>query len=552
MIQKFIQEGDLNYEQAKKISNSRLNFKPSGIYYCENEEDIIDVLKYCNENNFKFRIRSGGHHHEGASTGDDVIIIDTTKMKLPTNCLDSIKNKIVNANNQIAIDTCSNTMHVMPGVKLDDIYKFLKKNNYILPGGGCESVNIGGLVQGGGWGPYSRLYGMTCDALIQAKIVVKKCENFEVITISNNCIHKDLFKAIKGSGGGNFGIITELKFHVYPLSVEGTIGSITTIKATYSNIEDAKDVAKKWMKNAHKVDNRITSFARCTPRSLDSNKKSIEPQFVLTAYITDQISSEEGALKLLHNALELFPTILGDKDIVEYHNNTIEINSQFFTPDAKNTKNLNNSNKLNLAAHKKQHETFNSFQNSNHLIQAPSSTCDTPHPHKISSSFPKIKTEVDIDKLVEDIYNYMNKKNKYINPEISAYISLHGMGGKMNENHMERSFHYGNKPFMLQIQAWWEETSNPNKENYLNWVEEFRKELTTHTEGCFVNFPDYNIVKENDEFKFSDKPILNNNEREKFLKIIYKESLFEELQEVKKKYDKSNFFNHTMSIPLKK
>jgi FAD/FMN-containing dehydrogenase len=74
-----------------------------------------------------------------------------------------------------------------------------------VQGGGCTSVGVAGLIQGGGFGSFSKQYGMAAAGLLEAEIVTADGE----VRIANACRNADLFWAIKG-GGGTFGVITHL------------------------------------------------------------------------------------------------------------------------------------------------------------------------------------------------------------------------------------------------------------------------------------------------------------------------------------------------------
>src|SRR6185295_2790187 len=75
-----------------------------------------------------------------------------------------------------------------------------------VQGGGCTTVGVAGLVQGGGFGSYSKAYGLAAASLLEAEIVTADGE----IRVVNACRDPDLFWALKGGGGGTFGVVTRL------------------------------------------------------------------------------------------------------------------------------------------------------------------------------------------------------------------------------------------------------------------------------------------------------------------------------------------------------
>jgi FAD/FMN-containing dehydrogenase len=95
-----------------------------------------------------------------------------------------------------------------------------------VQGGGCLTVGVAGLVQSGGFGSFSKNYGSAAASLIEAEIVTAD----GTVRIANECINPDLFWAIKGGGGGSFGVITRMTLRTYELPE--TFGAIfATIRA---------------------------------------------------------------------------------------------------------------------------------------------------------------------------------------------------------------------------------------------------------------------------------------------------------------------------------
>ena len=101
-------------------------------------------------------------------------------------------------------------------MKLGEVYKALEQKNKTIPGGGCMNVNVGGLTQGGGWGMNSRKDGLTCDNILAVEVVLASGD----IVQASNDNHPDLFWAIRGGGGGNFGVVTRFLFKLQNISPE--------------------------------------------------------------------------------------------------------------------------------------------------------------------------------------------------------------------------------------------------------------------------------------------------------------------------------------------
>src|SRR5204863_1097811 len=87
------------------------------------------------------------------------------------------------------------------------------KHSKYVQGGGCTTVGVAGLVQGGGFGSFSKRYGLAAASLIEAEVVTAD----GVTRVVNEDRDPGLFWALKGGGGGTFAIITRLTLATHPL-----------------------------------------------------------------------------------------------------------------------------------------------------------------------------------------------------------------------------------------------------------------------------------------------------------------------------------------------
>lgn len=206
-----ITKEDKRYKESVLSWNRAIKAEPLVIIYCKENNDVVNAINWAKENNVEVRIRSGCHSYEGYSTGNDVAIIDISKMK------------------DIKIDEEDNTVKFGAGITNREAYEFLGQKNYPFPGGGCPTVGITGLILGGGWGYSSRYLGLACDILIEAEMINHNGEKL-IVNKDNNI---DLFWALKGGGGGNFGVITSLTLRLLKKESEGTL-----IRMNYKDIKE--------------------------------------------------------------------------------------------------------------------------------------------------------------------------------------------------------------------------------------------------------------------------------------------------------------------------
>ena len=86
-----------------------------------------------------------------------------------------------------------------------------RKAGRYVQGGGCTTVGVAGLVQSGGFGSFSKRYGMAAASLLEAEVVTAD----GVVRIANACTNPDLFWALKGGGGGSLGVVTRLTLRMH-------------------------------------------------------------------------------------------------------------------------------------------------------------------------------------------------------------------------------------------------------------------------------------------------------------------------------------------------
>lgn len=229
LTDKIVTKDNCEYEESRLAWNRAIEKYPLVIIYCYNEQDIMNAILWAKKNSIEIRVRSGAHSYEGYSTGNDVAVIDISKM------------------NEIYIDEDNGIVKIGGGVRNREIYEALGRKNYAFPGGGCPTVGVAGLILGGGWGYSSRFLGLACDSLIEVEVINYKGEKLIVNDVENS----DLFWACKGSGGCNFGIITSMTIKLkekiemgtliymnYPnISAEDNIKVIEVLQNLYKNLD---------------------------------------------------------------------------------------------------------------------------------------------------------------------------------------------------------------------------------------------------------------------------------------------------------------------------
>lgn len=194
---RIVSKGDSDYDKDRLVSNyyTSKDKYPNVIVYAQNTQDVQNAVLWARCKKVPIRIRSGGHQHEGYSTGNGVILIDVSEMK------------------DLKIDKSTNIATIQPGLNNLELYTQLYKEGLTHVGGTCSDVGLSGLVLSGGMGPLLRRVGLTCDSLVSLDMVDAKGQ---LIHATKDNEHKDLFWASCGGGGGNFGVITSMQIKVFP------------------------------------------------------------------------------------------------------------------------------------------------------------------------------------------------------------------------------------------------------------------------------------------------------------------------------------------------
>jgi FAD/FMN-containing dehydrogenase len=190
-----VQRGAPGYNTARLVYDTRYDgVKPQAIAFCESLADVQKTVRWARRHHIRIVPRSGGHSYGGYSTTSGVIV-DVSRM------------------HAISL-TADHRAAVGAGARLIDVYAALAQRGRTIPAGTCPTVGIAGLTQGGGIGMSARKFGLTCDNLLEATIVLADGRAV-VANMRNNA---DLYWALRGGGGGNFGIVTRLVFRTHPVA----------------------------------------------------------------------------------------------------------------------------------------------------------------------------------------------------------------------------------------------------------------------------------------------------------------------------------------------
>ncbi len=183
--------GDAGYEAASLPANTRYrDIRPAVIARCEDEDDVVTSVTWGREHGVAPVPRGGGHNYAGLSA--------TEGLQIDISALNGV-------------EMLDGPLCRVGGAALNrDVFEVVNNGPWLLPGGTCLGVGVGGLVLGGGIGYNTHWAGLTADRLRSTRMVTASGEVIE----ADDARHPDLFWACRGATGGQFGIHTEFVFEL--------------------------------------------------------------------------------------------------------------------------------------------------------------------------------------------------------------------------------------------------------------------------------------------------------------------------------------------------
>ncbi len=222
-----LDDGDEGYLSTIAIDNSRVSLEPKLVVRPEHEKDVEAVLKYCSgRHSIPLTVKSGGHSATGYCLNAEGIVLDLVRMS------------------HVQYSKDKTHLIVGAGTRWIDVYNFLhrQQDKRIVVGGGCPGVGVGGFLLGGGFSFLSRSFGLGSDNV----------DGIEVVTVNGACTigsksqgdEKDLFWAMQGGGGGNFGIATRFRLRLREVHHPLMVGQIVF---PFYRIEEVLGFYDEWI-----------------------------------------------------------------------------------------------------------------------------------------------------------------------------------------------------------------------------------------------------------------------------------------------------------------
>lgn len=181
--------GSPGYETVRRpVNPAYRDVRPRLVVRCRSVRDVTRALAYARVHGHRVVPRGGGHCFAGRSSTDGMVL-DLSDI----------------AGIEVASDGVAT---IGAGARLARVYAALHAHRRTLPAGCGPTVGIAGLTLGGGIGLLGREHGLTCDRLVGARVVLA---DGSVVDCDADR-EPELFWALRGAGGGQFGVVTSLRF----------------------------------------------------------------------------------------------------------------------------------------------------------------------------------------------------------------------------------------------------------------------------------------------------------------------------------------------------
>lgn len=194
---------DPGYDQARSIWNAMIDRRPAAIVRCLGVADVVACIQVAREHGITLTIKGGGHNIAGLAVSDGALMLDMSLMR------------------GVWVDPASRIAQVQPGCLLGDVDRETQLHGLAAAAGFVSTTGVAGLTVGGGFGYLTRRFGWTSDTLRSLTVVTAEGG---VVRASDE-ENPDLFWGLRG-GGGNFGIVTNFEYRLYPVGPEIVAGAI--------------------------------------------------------------------------------------------------------------------------------------------------------------------------------------------------------------------------------------------------------------------------------------------------------------------------------------
>ena len=189
-----LRPGDAQFDQARRVWNGMIDKTPMLIARCASADDVKAAVEFARVHDLLVAVRGGGHSVAGHGTCDGGLVIDLSPMRA------------------VQVDPAERLAVVQPGLNWGGLDGATQAHALAVTGGIVSTTGVAGLALGGGIGWLMRKHGLTADNMLSADLVTADGKSLHASPEQD----AELFWGLQ-RGGGNFGIVTELRFRLHPV-----------------------------------------------------------------------------------------------------------------------------------------------------------------------------------------------------------------------------------------------------------------------------------------------------------------------------------------------
>jgi hypothetical protein len=184
--------GEEGYEEASRAWNLAAHQQPALVVVAGGAADVLAAVRFAREAGIGVGVMATGHGVGAPCDGG--VLINTSRMR------------------GVRVDPVARTARVEAGALWTDVVHEAQPHGLAGLMGSTSHVGVVGYTMGGGFGWLGRKYGFNAASVREADVVTAEGELVRLSAEDN----PDLFWGL-GGGGGNFGVVTSLKFDLYPV-----------------------------------------------------------------------------------------------------------------------------------------------------------------------------------------------------------------------------------------------------------------------------------------------------------------------------------------------
>ncbi|GLJ22079.1 hypothetical protein SUGI_0413910 [Cryptomeria japonica] len=467
------------YDSLLRFSLQNLRFTEPGVHkpyvliLPYKREQVVDSVGCCIKHGWQIVVRSGGHSYEGLSSTSDApnfAIIDLINL------------------DRVTVDMKSKTAWAEAGATLGHLYSAIgrKSADYGFPAGVCPTIGTGGHFSGGGMSLLSRKYGLAADNIIDAVLVDANGK-----LLDRKSMGEDLFWAIRGGGGGSWGVVIAWKVRLVRVPRK-----VTVFNVHRTGRNQVTDLVYRWQSIAPLVERDLFIRAVISGTQLQSGQKD-----VALTFNGMYLGPLDRLLKVANESFLEMGIVAGDCEEMSWLDS---ISSTSHTTTSQ-LLSRNNTNK-------------GYFKAKSDFVTSPIS------PSGLEGAW------------------------KFLEEELSGYVIFAPLGGRMYEIPSSKTPfpHREGYLYNIQYQVTWKDTSKES--GLVDWIRRFYRYMTPHVSksprGAYVNYIDLDLgTAVNGTASIAEARAWGDK---------YFGGNFDRLVKVKTKFDPNNVFRNSQSIPVNK